>query len=442
MPPRKAAPPPPLPAAPTQRNSGGKRTLDEAQATDIVNTIPQTNAHHADPQAVQPPPLKKKITYALPHQNMEEGHFYVVLGEDVDVSTQRFKILSLLGEGTFGKVVEAWDRKRKEYCAVKIVRNLERYSRDAMYEVQFMQHILSRDPKDRFNLSRLLRYFPNDSGHMCIVMPKYGLNMLEHLRKFGPLHYRPLAEIIFHCGAALDFLHSEMRLMHTDLKPENILFESAVQPTDASCQQPSSAAGKENPYAAHSLRAPLPCNIRVCDLGGCCDERHSSGSIVSTRHYRSPEVVLGLGWMFSTDMWSMGCIIYELATGRLLYDTHDNLEHLHLMEKTLTKLPADWARKCSVESAGMFVRGTDKLRTLPSASANRIARTRPVQDTIPDPALADLIIGCLAFDRRTRLTARQMMSHPFVATHFPQSLLHPNHPSQRASTSMPPPSVM
>ena len=77
---------------------------------------------------------------------------------------------------------------------------------------------------------------------------------------------------------------------------------------------------------------PALCKIRL-DLGCCCDERHSRSAIVSTRCYRAPEVILGLGWMFSADMWSMGCIIYELATGRLLYDTHDNLDHLHLMER-------------------------------------------------------------------------------------------------------------
>ncbi|CAJ1006068.1 hypothetical protein Q4I28_001384, partial [Leishmania naiffi] len=102
------------------RRSGSKRDHEASITTD------------QNPQVVEvmaPPPKKKKVTYALPHQNMEEGHFYVVLGEDIDVSTQRFKILSLLGEGTFGKVVESWDRKRKEYCAVKIVRNVPKYTR-------------------------------------------------------------------------------------------------------------------------------------------------------------------------------------------------------------------------------------------------------------------------------------------------------------------------
>jgi serine/threonine protein kinase len=41
-------------------------------------------------------------------------------------------------------------------------------------------------------------------------------------------------------------------------------------------------------------------------------------SIVSTRHYRAPEVILGLGWSYPCDMWSVGCIMVELLTGALL----------------------------------------------------------------------------------------------------------------------------
>ena len=40
--------------------------------------------------------------------------------------------------------------------------------------------------------------------------------------------------------------------------------------------------------------------------------------MVSTRHYRAPEVILGLGWSFPCDIWSVGCIVVELATGEAL----------------------------------------------------------------------------------------------------------------------------
>ena len=60
------------------------------------------------------------------------------------------------------------------------------------------------------------------------------------------------------------------------------------------------------------------------------DEYHSS--VVSTRHYRAPEIILNLGWSYPCDIWSIGCILVEFFTGDALFQTHDNLEHLAMME--------------------------------------------------------------------------------------------------------------
>lgn len=396
------------------RLSGGKRDLERAAATDTINIVPGSTV---DTNAAGPA-KKKKITYALPQQNMEEGHFYVVLGEDIDVSTGRFKILSLLGEGTFGKVVEAWDRKRKEYCAVKIVRNIAKYTRDAEYEIKFMERVRNFDMQDKTALMKLQRHFRNDGNHVCICMPKYGPCLLDHLQKSGPFPHRHLAEMVFQVGYTLDVFHSEMKLMHTDLKPENLLLETNKTTAD-------SVSGRSLPV--------LPCKIRICDLGGCCDENHSRQAIVSTRHYRSPEVVLGLGWMYSTDMWSMGCIIYELFTGKLLYDTHDNLEHLHLLEKTLSRLPLDWAGRTRDDCRNLFS-PSGTLRPLTEAkSLTRVSRARPIRETIVDEHLRDLIYGLLNYDRTKRFTARQMSMHPYVQKYFPESLQHPMHPKNRGA---------
>lgn len=51
------------------------------------------------------------------------------------------------------------------------------------------------------------------------------------------------------------------------------------------------------------------------------------------RHYRAPEVILGLGWSFPCDIWSVGCILVELASGDALFQTHESLEHLAMMQQ-------------------------------------------------------------------------------------------------------------
>ena len=86
-------------------------------------------------------------------------------------------------------------------------------------------------------------------------------------------------------------------------------------------------------------------DIRVIDFGSATfdDDHHSA--VVSTRHYRAPEVILELGWSHPCDVWSVGCILFELYQGMTLFQTHDNLEHLAMMERILGKLPRSMSRK-------------------------------------------------------------------------------------------------
>jgi dual-specificity kinase len=106
---------------------------------------------------------------------------------------------------------------------------------------------------------------------------------------------------------AVAYLH-EVQLVHTDLKPENILLASL----EYSKLEPPSAARRGR---AAARRVPCGDQIRVIDFGSATFEDQYHSSIVSTRHYRAPEVILGLGWSFPCDLWSVGCILVELATG-------------------------------------------------------------------------------------------------------------------------------
>eukprot|EP00759_Apiculatamorpha_spiralis_P011954 PhF_6_TR19076/c1_g1_i1/m.28049/K08287/E2.7.12.1; dual-specificity kinase len=372
-----------------------KRVSDVGESVSVsaTTTLPP-------PPPSDAPAKKPKVTYPVPNQCMEQGHFYVVLGEDVDVPQGRYKILSLLGQGTFGKVVEAWDRQKKEYCAVKIVRNTPKYTRDAQIEVKYMERVCQRDPMGEYAFVRVNRHFINEQGHMCIVMAKHGKCLLDVIQKSGPMNVVQVAQVAYQLGRTLDYLHTQNRYIHTDLKPENIILD---QP------QPNSSV------------SPFPVKVRICDLGGCSDERHSRTSIVSTRHYRAPEVILGLGWMFPADMWSVGCILYELAVGRLLYDTHDNLEHLNMMQITLGPMPSDWGIKCMDEVKPMF-NSTPPFSVKSCPKSSRMSRLGPIETLIGDEGLASLIRSLLNYDQNSRLTARQLMTHPFVTKYCPEAM--------------------
>lgn len=135
-------------------------------------------------------------------------------------------------------------------------------------------------------------------------------------------------------GADDGLVLHDLNLIHTDLKPENILLVSnAYQTFTYNRTIPSSSHA--NPRNARQRRVLLDSEIRLIDFGSATfdDEYHSS--VVSTRHYRAPEIILNLGWSFPCDIWSIGCILVEFFTGDALFQTHDNLEHLAMMEAVI-----------------------------------------------------------------------------------------------------------
>ena len=83
--------------------------------------------------------------------------------------------------------------------------------------------------------------------------------------------------------------------------------------------------------------------------------QHHSGT-VSTRHYRAPEVILEHQWPHACDLWSIGCIMFELLTGVTMFQTHSNFEHLCMMQHILGPIP-----KCLLE-------GSKKLKYFNEAS--------------------------------------------------------------------------
>jgi len=127
----------------------------------------------------------------------------------------------------------------------------------------------------------------------------------------------------------------DLNLIHTDLKPENILLKDASYQTYTYNKRIPSSQIQATRQSPGSRKVLLNSEIRLIDFGSATfqDEYHSS--VVSTRHYRAPEIILGLGWSYPCDIWSIGCILVEFFTGDALFQTHDNLEHLAMIEAVL-----------------------------------------------------------------------------------------------------------
>ncbi|XP_058101993.1 serine/threonine-protein kinase AFC1-like isoform X4 [Magnolia sinica] len=209
----------------------------------------------------------------------------------------------------------------------------------------------------------------------------------------------------------------DLHLIHTDLKPENILLVSSeyVKVPD---YKVSSRSPKDGSYFK---RLPKSSAIKVIDFGSTTYEQQDHSYIVSTRHYRAPEVILGLGWSYPCDVWSVGCILVELCSGEALFQTHENLEHLAMMERVLGPLPQHMLKRVDRHAEKYIRRGRlDWPEGATSRESIKAVLKLPrlqnlVMQHVDHSAgdLIDLLQGLLRYDPSDRSTAQEALRHPF-----------------------------
>ncbi|KAH9672113.1 serine/threonine-protein kinase AFC1 [Citrus sinensis] len=357
----------------------------------------------------------------------KDGHYVFAIGENL---TPRYRILSKMGEasvieipfsdafsGTFGQVVECFDNEKKELVAIKIVRSINKYREAAMIEIDVLQRLARHDIGGTRCVQ--IRNWFDYRNHICIVFEKLGPSLYDFLRKNS---YRSFPiDLVRELGRQLlesvAFMH-ELRLIHTDLKPENILLVSAeyVKVPDYKFLSRSSKDG------SYFKNLPKSSAIKLIDFGSTTFEHQDHSYVVSTRHYRAPEVILGLGWNYPCDLWSVGCILIELCSGEALFQTHENLEHLAMMERVLGPLPHHMVIRADRRAEKYFRRGArldwpdgatsrDSMRAVWKLLRLPNLIMQHVDHSAGD--LIDLLQGLLRYDPAERLKAREALRHPF-----------------------------
>ncbi|XP_068669454.1 serine/threonine-protein kinase AFC1-like isoform X2 [Aristolochia californica] len=335
----------------------------------------------------------------------KDGHYVFALGENL---TSRW---------TFGQVLECWDMERKEAVAVKVIRSTKKYREAAMIEIDVLQRLTQHDLGNSRCVQ--IRNWFDYRNHICIVFEKLGPSLYDFLRKNS---YRAFPiDLVRELGRQLlesvAFMH-DLRLIHTDLKPENILLVSSecVKVPDYKFLSRSSKDG------AYYKSLPKSNSIKLIDFGSTTFEHQDHSYVVSTRHYRAPEVILGLGWNYPCDLWSAGCILVELCSGEALFQTHENLEHLAMMERVLGPLPKQMVHRADRRAEKYFKRGM-RLDWPDSATSRESMRAvwklprlqNLVMQHVDHSAgdLIDLLQGLLRYDPDERLKAREALRHPF-----------------------------
>lgn len=320
------------------------------------------------------------------------------------------KLGRILGEGTFGRVVECLDLKHDRKVAMKIVRKGCQDYESALMEVKVLEALRSTNTDEESLCIKMLDWF-DYNGHICIVFERLGHSVYEFLRRnsYRPFPMEQVQRMAYQLCQAVLYCH-ERGLTHTDLKPENVLF------CDSSFRFVDKLSSHSRGVYRGAERRVLNSDIRLIDFGSALFDYEPHGKVISTRQYRAPEVILDLGWSYSADVWSVGCIIAELYTGETLFQTHDGLEHLAIMERVLGRLPSRFA----AESPRVRYFRHHRLNWAERSRQGRHVRSkyRPLETYMLSRSsrhiqLFDLIKSMLAYEPRKRIDLRSALRHPF-----------------------------
>lgn len=232
----------------------------------------------------------------------------------------------LIGEGSFGKVYKAVEKSSATTVAIKIINKRGRSGRELKGlrgECEIQRNL--KHP----NIIRMLDSF--ETNNEIIVVTEYAKTDLHSLLRDGSLEEPRTQRITFNLVSALYYLHSH-RILHRDLKPQNILLDRNM------C-------------------------AKLCDFGFARNMTmgtHVLTSIKGTPLYMAPELLEAKPYDHHADLWSLGCIIYEMLAGEPPFSSTSMIHLVRLIRHQYIKWPSFLTSNCISFVQGLLERDPAK----------------------------------------------------------------------------------
>lgn len=161
--------------------------------------------------------------------------------------------------------------------------------------------------------------------------------------------------------------------------------------------------------------------VKIADLGNACWVDHHYSVEIQTRQYRSPEVILGISYNHTADVWSFACMLFELLTGDFLFDPRSNEtfdkdeDHLAQMIETLGIMPCDWA--LSGQYAKKLLNKNGELKSIKQLKI-WLLKDVLIEKYRFKPSEAEMLSGfllpMLEFRPEKRITAELCLNNPWL----------------------------
>lgn len=438
---------PAVAAAAAANATGGKMSKDSKLSTDSkrLDEFPIPKRFTTQPQLDY---FNLKVVYTPNHTGFEKSKEFPIRAGTLIAG--RYRITHYLGAAAFSKAVQCIDLQTQQQVCVKIIKNDKDYVDQSLDEIKILNLINHHDLEDKMNCVRMLDcfYFKEHLFLVCELL-KENLYDFSQLLKEPANKYAHLAVPYFTVSAlqtitqqllvALNYVNT-LRLIHCDLKPENIL-----------------------------LRDPSSYSVKLIDFGSSCFIHDHLTSYVQSRSYRAPEAIFGLPYGYSIDMWSLGCVLYELYTGNVLFANEsvpcilarmigilgmfdEEMMHGKYVSRYFLRQPCDPDEEAG-ETGTVYryvVHERDEEGRVsflqPKRTSLRHRMTRAAsEDPIAgaDPKLYRLFLeflaGLLQTNPRFRLTPSQALQHPFLKYH--SSFSTTSAPTQPVASPLPPPAT-
>ncbi|XP_063097223.1 MAPK/MAK/MRK overlapping kinase isoform X10 [Cavia porcellus] len=227
---------------------------------------------------------------------------------------KNYKAIGKIGEGTFSEVLKMQSLRDGGFYACKQMKQ----HFDSVEQVNNLREIQAlRRLNPHPNILTLHEVvFDRKSGSLALICELMDMNIYELIRgRRRPLSERKIMLYMYQLCKSLDHMHRN-GMFHRDVKPENILIKQDV--------------------------------LKLGDFGSCRSvySRQPYTEYISTRWYRAPECLLTDGFYTSKmDMWSAGCVFYEIASLQPLFPGVNELDQISKIHdvigtpapKTLTK---------------------------------------------------------------------------------------------------------
>ena len=309
------------------------------------------------------------------------------------VVEDRYEVTETLGKGGMSVVFKARDRRLKKVVALKVL--MPHLSADPLSVQRFQQEATAASHLDHPNIVKVYNVGTTESGLPFMAMDYLAGHSLSTLiKENGRLEYLEALGIFVQLTAALAHAH-EKRVIHRDLKPSNVIL---------------SKHGEESEVAK---LVDFGIAKVLSQDGQTQAKLTQTGDVFGSPHYMSPEQCLGGELDERSDIYSMGCLMYEALTGKPPHTGESTLQILH---KHISETPASFKTLIPETSASTLLEALvfkclapkrdDRIQSM-KLLKNELAKLYMIRDKNPiNQAMAKL---SLAWAKRPKLTAREKL---------------------------------